>query len=1116
MMSFFRNSTVVFLVFFMLDFFSHAALASDPEPLLKFIENKNQWLSRIQFAANIPGGSMTISPGMFSYHFLDNKKLQELHQHSHEGVADGALDHTVRGHSVQAIFQNANLNSVPLPFGQSSEYYNYYLGNDPQHWASKAFAYEGMMYPSLYEGIDLKIYSSGINLKYDFIVAPYADPSRISVKYEGADDIGLDNGNLVLKTSLAELIEKRPVAFQYIDGKKVLIECRYELVNNILSFCFPEGYDPCAALIIDPLLIFSTFSGSTADNWGSTATPGEHGNLYSAGVTRQLNPGEFYPTTPGVFQTTSGGLYDIGVLKYDSTGSRLLYSTYLGGSQSESAHSLVMNANEELIILGTTSSGDFPTTDGASDRSFNGGVPVTHVISYANGSDLFIARIAKDGRQLIASTFLGGSDNDGLNPNRDPNNTALGFPLTKNYGDELRGDIIADDSGNLFLTSVTLSHDFPVMNSFSSTFKGGATDGIVIKLNADLSGIVWSSYLGGSGVDAAHTIKLDSEGNIFVAGGTTSTDFPITSGSYQQIFAGVVDGWIAKIAADGSAILSCTFTGTSQFDQVYFLDLNKDDQPFVYGQTSSSKFPVMPGGVYSNPRSGQFIQKFNNALTAIHFSTVFGSGRGNSETTTPDISPTAFLVNDCNNIFVSGWGGGALNGFVMGWINTTIGLPVTQDAFQRVSSGHDFYFMVLADDASQLLYGTYFGGSQSLTHVDGGTCRFDKNGIVYHAVCSGCNTDGLGPKSDFPTTPGAWSNTNESGNCNNAAFKFDLSSLRAIIQTNTEDFSSPGIRTVCMPDAFVLQNFSIGGEIFEWDLGDGTRITKFDTANFSHTYKEPGQYLVKLKAIDRGTCRGVDSTATLVTVFKAESEVQDDDALCEGDPYTLKATGGAVYSWTSEDSGFSSSLAQPVVSPTDTMKYYIVLTERNGCVRKDTVQLNVVPAMTPDFRFHRVSGCDDRSAIRVTNLTDSVKSGDNLFVDWGDGNTSDQPEALHRYEKDGVYQLKLIATREFCVYEKVVHIPVFKITLPNVITPGAPEGKNDTFTVQFGEIEGATPGDHGFKVDLTVYNRWGTVLLQQKDYQYDWSGEDLSPGIYYFEVSIQDHTTCKSWLQLIK
>lgn len=279
MRDFFRNFRMVFLFGGLVHF---SGVMADTQPAIRFIENKNQWTDDVHYAARIPGGTMLIGPGSFKYFFLDGKKLEALHYQCHQPGEPDALagmDHRVRGHAVHVKFLGANVETVPRGIGKSSEYYNYFIGHDPRHWASGAFAYEGMLYESFYRDIDLKIYAARENVKYDFIVAPGADPSQISISYQGADKIFLDNGNLLIRTSLADIIEQRPFAYQYIGGKKVTVKCEYRLDDTLLSFIFPEGFDPCYALTIDPLLIFSTFSGSTADNWGSTATPGEHGNL---------------------------------------------------------------------------------------------------------------------------------------------------------------------------------------------------------------------------------------------------------------------------------------------------------------------------------------------------------------------------------------------------------------------------------------------------------------------------------------------------------------------------------------------------------------------------------------------------------------------------------------------------------------------------------------------------------------------------------------------------------------------------------------------------------------------------------------------------------------------
>jgi hypothetical protein len=1098
MCDFFRNLRFQFLCS---GLFLLCALTVEAQAPVSFIENKNQWPEDVQFVCTFPGGRMALGPGSFKYVFVDHDKLASLHHQSHEPDGLAGADELIRAHAVFADFANANKDATPMPFGQSEEYHNYFIGNDPSKWASRAYGYEGVFYESFYPGIDLKVYAAGENVKYDLIVAPGGNPAQIHVVYHGADEIALDNGNLYLYTSLGNIIEKRPEAWQLIDGKKIPVACHFALENNELHFVFPDGFDPCYELVIDPLLIFSTFSGSTADNWGSTATPGEHGNLYSSGVTNVSDGGRF-PATAGAYQTSSAGLYDIGILKYDSLGSKLLFATYLGGSNSESPHSLVMNNADELVLLGTTSSVDFPSTEGAYDNSFNGGTNTSHVVNYSSGSDIVISRFSKDGTQLLASTYFGGSLNDGLN--------VTGGTLTRNYGDQLRGDIITDEERNVYVSTVTSSTNiFDVPSGFQSTYQGGQTDALVFKMDPDLSEIIWGTYIGGSAADASYTVKLDHDKNIVLAGGTSSNNFPVTAGSYQETFGGIVDGWIAKISSDGSAILAATYTGTVDYNQIYFLDMNSDEEIYVYGQTSGN-FPITPG-VYSNARSGQFIQKFNKDLDSLQFSTVFGAGRG-----IPDISPTAFLVNDCNNLYMAGWGG-RVNQETNFWNSGTTGMTTTPDAFQLTTAGSDFYFIVLTDDARERLYATFLGGTQSSTHVDGGTSRFDKGGIVYHSVCSGCKyfNNANKPTSDFPTTPGAWSRVNRSGNCNNAAFKFDLSSLKARLRTNSVKRDMPGIKLVCIPDPIGFENLSTGGEIFNWNFGDGTSVSKTDTAFITHEYKNTGQYLVTLEAIDQGTCQVVDRTSVTVTVNQAHGVIQDDDDMCFGDSYELQAGGGTSYLWTSVDGSFVSAEPKPVVAPKDTAVYYVTLQEENGCVKKDTVQLNVVPGITPQFEWNKLPDCVARPEISVRDMTDSLKSGDVIFFDFGDGTVSDSPEGQHYFEQDGVYDIRIVTRREFCVYEKSVSIPVFEMYIPNVITPGVPE-YNDVFTIRYGRVDGVTPASYGYRVSLVIYNRWGHPVFESDDYQYDWSGEGLAGGTYYYEVTVEGHATCKSWLQLVK
>ena len=286
------------------------------------------------------------------------------------------------------------------------------------------------------------------------------------------------------------------------------------LDSNLVGFNI-QNYSPHDTLTIDPIVIFSTFSGSKADNFGFTGTFNPAGNGFSGGTV--YAPG--YPTTTGAFQVNYGGgldTYDaqnnmleygrdVGILKYTPDGKKLVWCTYPGGKNNEQPHSMIVNSKDELIVFGTTASSDFPITSDAYDTVYHG------------QGDIYITIFSEDGSKLIASTYIGGSGRDGFNGNQ-PYVEPTG-PLSYNYGDAYRGEVIVDDSDNVFVASCTQSLDLKVKSPFQSKF-GGVQDGLVMKLSPDLKKLDWMSFLGGSDQDAAYGIHLDSKQNIFVCGGT--------------------------------------------------------------------------------------------------------------------------------------------------------------------------------------------------------------------------------------------------------------------------------------------------------------------------------------------------------------------------------------------------------------------------------------------------------------------------------------------------------------------------------------------------------------------------------------------------------------------
>lgn len=876
-----------------------------------FVENKGQWDQRIAYNITLPDGNLFLEKGGFTYHLMDRSYFKSLHsQHPQE------QPEFLQSHGLFIQFEGANEKVTFRHEGESEHYYNYLVGAPKDH-VKFVKSYQKVVYDELYSGVDLAVYHTDYGyLKYDYILAPGANPNQIRAKYDGADEVYIKNGHLVVKTSVTQIVEQAPLAYQVIDGQKIEVQCKFKLKNGVLSYKFPKGYDDSKELIIDPVLIFSSFTGSSADNFGFTATYDNSENTYVGGIVFSVGA---YPTTAGAFQTTfngaAAGTTDMGISKFNSAGTALLYSTYIGGAVgSEAPHSLVVNDNNELFILGTTTSGDFPTSAGCYQPGFAGGVPFVPPnsgMNYNNGSDIVVARLSADGTTLLAGTFMGGTGNDGLNE---------GDSLSYNYGDPFRGEIILDQAGNPIVATTTSSLDFPTAIPTQPGYGGGDSDGCAFRLDASLSTLLWSTFIGGAGEDSSYGVQLNSSGEMYITGGTTSPDLNISASAHHSSHAGGVDGYVVRYSPTGAVLLSSTFIGTPEYDQAYFVQVDINDDVYVVGQTTGT-YPVTPT-CYNNPNSGQFIQKYTPDLTGSIWSTVIGTGSGEV-----DFSPSAFLVNDCGLIYLSGWGGplAGLSDYHADF-STTTGLPITtgsNPAFQSTTDGSDFYLMVLTEDATGLLYATFFGGGISTEHVDGGTSRFDKNGIVYQAVCAGC-----GGNSDFPTTPGVWSNTNNSTNCNLGAFKFGLGNINTSIS-----IPQP---YVCIPSSYQFFNNSVGGNTYFWDFGDGNTSTEFEP---SHDYLDTGHYDVTLIVSDSTGCIEPDTATIGLDVFQiGNASIQPVAAICPGDSVQLIAGGGATYQWFPSTHLSDPNSAITYAFPPSTQNYMVVATDSCGV---DTAYITV-------------------------------------------------------------------------------------------------------------------------------------------------------------------------------
>jgi hypothetical protein len=905
---------------------SHARSEPTSAASLEFVENRGQWPAPVRYSADIPGGRLFLEPGGLVYSLLADVP----HEHNSAAVARPAPDAAIKTHAFRVAFEGGAPRPALRSENQTAEVRNYLRGNDPSHWAHNVPGFRRLHYAGIWPGIGAQFYENEQQqLEYDFELAAEANPDLIRLRYDGADALSLTAaGELRIQTSVGTLRELAPKAYQTdAAGRRQPVACAYALHGQTVRFQL-GAYDHHRPLIIDPTVLFSTYTGSAANNWGFTATYDQQGNMYSGGIVF----GAGYPTTFGAAYTSFGGIIDIGIIKYNTSTSGAaarVWATYIGGSRADFPHSLVVGSQGDLFLLGSTASPNYPTTASAYHKTFNGGTPTTlfglgTTNSPTEGSDIVVTRLSANGQSLVGSTYLGGSKNDGLL-------YAATSPLTRNYGDPFRGDILLDADDNIYLASNTASSDFPTTNGVQNQYQGGASDAVVCKLDATASKLLWSSFLGGSGSDAAYSLQLDASGNLYVSGGTDSPNFPTTPGSLYPKAQGGVDGFAARISRSGTVLQKSTYIGTSAYDQSYFVQLDGSGAVYLLGQTLGA-YPTTAGR-YRNAGSTQFIHKLDADLALTSFSTVFGSGRPSI-----DISPTAFLVDQCNRIYVSGWGGGPnrIQPFNNG---TTLALPITANAVQSTTDGQDFYLMQLAPDATHLDYATYFGQNFDAPsggdHVDGGTSRFDPRGLVYQAVCACFSTNG----NNFPVPPGAGTYSAVSGNpasCNNAAFKFNFETVNVVAGTD---------RSVCVAAAPQPLYGSPAGGVWSGPGVSGSAATGFV---FTPAAALLGLNTLTYTVTGFGPCGGTSTLRLSVVPAPAVAfvaPVQTSYCLSSGSlpgvPLSATPAGGTFSGQGVINNVFYPSVAGP---GTFTLTYNV---NANGCLLQATRVVTLIRATAP-------------------------------------------------------------------------------------------------------------------------------------------------------------------------
>ncbi|MGZ5464909.1 MAG: beta strand repeat-containing protein, partial [Thermoanaerobaculia bacterium] len=543
---------------------------------------------------------------------------------------------------------------------------NYFIGNDPARWRAGVANYARVRYASVYPGIDLVYHGNQRQLEYDFIVAPNANPKQIRVAFDGIESMRIGSeGELILGTAHGNLVQPRPIVYQEANGRRRTVDGRYKLLpDGEVGFALGR-YDRAKPLVIDPVLIYSTFFGGSGLDQGTAIAVDGSGNAYVAGYTDSAS----FPGSSGsAIQSANGGGTDAFVTKINAAGTAVVHSTYLGGNgDNEYAHGIAVDGSGNAYVTGVTSSTNFPGVTGSSLQS-----------SFAGGNmDAFLTKINAAGSAIIYSTYLGGTADDG--------------------GQE----VVVDGSGNAYLIGFTGSTSFPGVSggSIQSANAGGGSDAFLTKVDATASSITYSTFLGGSGYDVPLDVAVDGSGNAHLTGYTDSTDFiGVNGGSLQSSNAGgSFDGFITKVNAAGSAITWSTYHGGSGSDFANAIALDNSGNVVVAGDTDSSSFPGVSGSSLQSSLAGgsdAFVTKINSGATSIVWSTYLG-GNGSDY-----VAVGGAGLDSSNNVYLGG-----------PTLSTTFN-GVTGSSMQPSSGGNvDSWVAKLNAAGTSIGYATFLGGS---------------------------------------------------------------------------------------------------------------------------------------------------------------------------------------------------------------------------------------------------------------------------------------------------------------------------------------------------------------------------------------------------------------------
>ena len=696
---------------------------------MSFEANVGQTDSQVKFLSR--GGGYTL--------FLDHRGEAVLRMGRSPETPSGGSPTVLRMNLIGVNAESLEKGMEPLP-GRV----NYFFGDDPKKWRTNIATYARVGYEAIYPGVDLVYYGNQGQLEFDFIIAPGSDPTTIMLAFEGAEGLALDaQGHLVLHAGGKSIRLLRPTIYQRGGNGRQEIAGSFVLKGaGKVGFEVAE-YDASRPLIIDPVLSYSTYLGGTGSGFdqGLGVAVDSSGNAYVTGETESPD----FPVSMGAPQPIRGGQRDAFVAKLNPAGTALVYSTYLGGAGNEIGNAISLDVAGNAYVTGETESANFPTVN-----------PLQ--VAFAGQGDAFVAKLNAAGNGLVYSTFLGGS------------------------GRETGQGIAADSAGNAYVTGETLSTDFPAtIGAFQTSHGGGQLDAFVVKVNAEGSALLYSTYLGAGGNNRAHDIAVDSNGNAYVTGETDS-GFPTTAGAFQTTSAGGdIDAFVTKLNAAGSALLYSTYLGGSSGDTGWGVAIDGASNAHVAGATQSTNFPT--ARPYQAARAGTgdaFVTKLNAAGSALLYSTYLG-GTGSVD------SGSGIAVDGLGNAYVTG-GTTSANFPTANPFQATCG-SCTLDAFVAMVD-------TSASGISSLVYSSFLGGSD---WDSGRNIAADSAGNVY--------VTGVTRSTNFPTTSGAFQSAFQGGSDDAFVSKIGADFVVSISpSSNTVSAGQSPVYTVTVTPQHVFSN----------------------------------------------------------------------------------------------------------------------------------------------------------------------------------------------------------------------------------------------------------------------------------------------------------------------